>query len=111
MQQHEVRASLTIQHNGSNDKIDLGTISYARLSALQVSLAAALTALTVIGVSRVADMTEGKADRSPAGTDNLRIKFDVDHGKGGSGAELWYKGFSAQDVNEVIAVARAALSA
>lgn len=97
-----VKVKLVVRRSGKTSVKDLGEISYARLSALQVALAAALSSLASWGVSRLATEAEGKTSRSPGGHERLSLALDVDHGGGGtSGVTVDYSGISDADADEI----------
>ena len=112
MKTKQVKASYTIHRNGGPQRFDLGEISYARLSAVQVALASALVGLAGYGVTRNAQDADGKPGRNFAGNESLRATLDIDHGgNGGSGVEVWYRGISDQDADQVVATLRGAVAA
>ena len=106
-----VNASVVITRDGQTTAQNFPNMGYATFVALQSSLSGVLSMLQSWGSIRVADLAEGREERSPGGNCDLRLTLSADHGGGTSEVSLAYTGISEKDADETTAALLGGVSA
>jgi hypothetical protein len=101
-----VNSTITITRDGIATSTPLKDLSYAKLVALEVSLAGALSQLCTQGVLRL-----DSPGPSASGEADVKFELVTDHGAGGSEFIVGYSGISAQAADAITLALRTAANA